>query len=497
MRGFSDYGNYDALGLAELVKNGEISPVDLLEEAKMRLGEVNPKLNAVTYMADELAGKLLERLNKDTVFCGVPFLVKDLMLPFKGVPLSNGIKGMKNYVPAENGPLAKQINASGLITFGKTTTSELGASPIAKSEAFGETLNPWDVTKNSGGSSGGSSVAVATRIVPMAYASDGGGSIRLPASYCGIFGLKPSQWINRFEDMANAWGGAVVSHVATISVRDSAAYLDMVAGNVDDNYSVSNPKEDSYLYSVTRAKKKLKIGLITEAPTKTAVHPECIKAAEMAGNVCERIGHEVIPAKWNFDGRVLLREFMKIILYYTYRDVIHLSALLGKNEKRLDLELNSKLIALAGSGISSETIEKSFDVMKMASQSIAELHRQFDLILTPTVATPPLGGDELDPSFVEKLVMKVMVFTGLGKHAITDKVLDMGIDNTLYSTPFTPIANITGQPAMSVPLYWDCDNLPHGAHFMADVGNDRTLFMLARQLEVECPWVNKVPNGIN
>ena len=398
----SEYSNYDALGLADLVRSGEVSPEELLTEAKERLGKINPQLNAVTYQADDLSNSLVTDLDKKMLFCGVPFLVKDLMLPFKDMPLSNGMKAMMSFVPKENSAMANQLNSSGLITFGKTTTSELGAFPLAKSSAFGETLNPWDISKNSGGSSGGSSVVVASRVVPMAYSSDGGGSIRLPASYCGIFGLKPSRGINKYEDMTKAWGGAVVSHVSTISVRDSAAYLDLVAGNAIDDYSVNSPPQDSYLHSTTCDNRKLKIGLITESPTGTDVHPECIQAAEVAGNACENLGHEVIPAKWNFDGRELMRAFIMIVMHYTHRDVLIISSLLGVDEKSLDMELNTKFMSIAGSGISQENIDHSFSVWKRACQSMSTLHQKFDVILTPTVATRPLESNALDPNAFEQ-----------------------------------------------------------------------------------------------
>jgi amidase len=493
MGNFKEYDRYDALGLAKLVRNGDVSPIELLTEAKERLDKINTRFNAVTYLSDELSNSLLKRLNKETLFCGVPFLVKDLMLPFKGMPLSNGMKAMMSYVPKENSAMSDLLNASGLITFGKTNTSELGASPLTNPAAYGETLNPWDITKNAGGSSGGSSVVVATRVVPMAYSSDGGGSIRLPASYCGIFGYKPSRGINQYEDMSQAWGGAVVSHVSTVSVRDSAAYLDTVSGNVKANYCVSNPMEGSYLYSAT-CKNRLKIALIIESPTQTPVHPNCINAAVFAATECEKLDHIVEQEKWNFDGRELMRAFITVVMYYTHRDIRNIASMLGVSEKSLDMELNTKFMSLAGSAVDPERLEDSLDIWKKASQRLSELHKQYDVILTPTVATPPLEGDALDPNPLEKLIMNIIVFTGLGEMVVNNIALNMAIDKALYALPVVPIANITGQPAMSVPLYWDDDNLPHGAHFMADVGQDSTLFMLAGQLEEACPWVNKVPN---
>lgn len=497
MSAFQEYGNYDALGLAELVRNGEVTPKELLSEAKKRLGLINGLFNAVTYQADKLAGNLIDRLDNESIFCGVPFLVKDLMLPFKGMPLSNGTNAMKAFIPSENCIMANQLNASGLITFGKTTTSELGTSSLTKTTAFGETLNPWDISKNAGGSSGGSSVAVATRVVPMAYSSDGGGSIRLPASYCGIFGLKPSRGINQYEDMSNAWAGAVVSHVSTISVRDSAAYLDFLTGKVNKHYSITHPVENSYLNSTTHIQKKLKIGLITEAPTRTFVHPECINAAEIAAKACASLGHNIERTTWNFDGRELMRAFLTIVFSSTHRDVCNIAKLLGVNTKSLDIELNTKFMSIAGSGVSQEKVEQSLSIWRKAARIMSELHQQFDLILTPTAATPPLESDTLDPNHLEKIFMKIMVVTGLGKKAVNDTFLEMIIDKSLYQTPFTPIANITGQPAMSVPLHWDEHGLPHGAHFMANQGADDILFMLAHQLETEYPWASRMPNEIN
>jgi amidase len=184
-------------------------------------------------------------------------------------------------------------------------------------------------------------------------------------------------------------------------------------------------------------------------------------------------------------------------MHYTHRDVVNIASLLGVDEKSLDMELNTKFMSIAGSGISQEKINHSFGVWERARKSMSTLHQQFDVILTPAVATRPLESNALDPNAFEKLAMRVMVATGLGKKAVNKQSLDMAIDKSLYITPFTPIANITGQPAMSVPLYWDRDSLPHGAQFMADVGEDGVLLMLARQLEDAYPWGNKIPDENN
>jgi amidase len=396
MNPFSEYLQYDALGLAQLVQIGEVSAGELLKAAQARLAEFNPLLNVVVTPMEELAESLVKNLGKRGPFTGVPFLVKDLMLRFAGVSMSNGSVAMKDYRPAADSEMATRLNAAGLITFGKTNTSELGASALAKNAVFGSTLNPWDLRLNSGGSSGGSAAAVAARIVPMAYASDGGGSIRLPASYCGIFGFKPSRGLNRFEDLSKAWGGAVVSHVCTVSVRDSAAYLDWVAGNA------TNPALTSYLHATTQPPKRLKIALINQAPVETPIHRDCLSAAAKAAQQCEALGHIVEEANWNFDGRELMRAFLTVIFYYTAQDVANMARWLELTEPRLAIELNTRLMAGIGKGVSDEQVQQALAVWQRIAGRLDDFHRRYDVVLTPTVATPPLASDALDPNVLEQ-----------------------------------------------------------------------------------------------
>lgn len=231
------------------------------------------------------------------------------------------------------------------------------------------------------------------------------------------------------------------------------------------------------------------------APT-PPVDPACVRAAEHAAKLCEALGHSVTPTDWNLDGRALMHAFLTVIMHYTHLDVGNIARLLDVPERQLDLELNTRFMAMAGSGIGQDTVAQALATWQQAAQKMAELHQQFDLILTPTVATPALPGDALDPSGLEKLIMKLMLATGLGRKAVNAKSLDMAIDKSLYATPFTPIANITGQPAMSVPLYQEGNNQPHGAQFMAAVGGDAMLLRLARQLEQACPWADNVPGDI-
>ncbi|MEI8574046.1 amidase [Methylomonas sp. LW13] len=491
MNPFSEYPQYDALGLAQLVQSGEVTAGELLKAARARLAACNPLLNAVVTPMDDLAESLVKNLGNRGPFTGVPFLVKDLMLRFAGIPMSNGSVAMKDYRPAADSEMAARLNAAGLITFGKTNTSELGASSLANNAVFGSTRNPWNLSLNSGGSSGGSAAAVAARIVPMAYASDGGGSIRLPASYCGIFGFKPSRGLNRFEDLSKAWGGAVVSHVCTISVRDSAAYLDLVAGHTDP--AAIYPAPTSYLHASTQPPKRLKIALIKQAPVETSIHRDCLSAVAKAAKYCEALGHVVEEAAWNFDGRELMRAFLTVIFYYTARDVANMAQWLELTESELTIELNTRLMAGIGKGVSDGQLQQALVVWQRIAGRLADFHHRYDVILTPTVATPPLASDALDPNILERWLMRGLLATGLADKLFCNRLLDAIITKAVQQTPFTPLANITGQPAMSVPLYWSDDGLPHGAQFMAATGNDRLLFQLAAQFEQTEPWKRKMP----
>lgn len=490
---FHEYQQYDALGLAQLIQNGEVSASEVLLAAKMRLAAFNPQLNAVVTPMDTLAESLLENPHQRGPFTSVPFLVKDLMLPFAGFPMSNGSLAMKNYIPEHDSQLAAKLNDCGLITFGKTNTSELGASSLAKNAVFGSTLNPWDLNRNSGGSSGGSATAVAARIVPMAYASDGGGSIRLPASYCGVFGFKPSRGLNRFEDLSKAWGGAVVSHVCSLSVRDSAAYLDVVTGNTNLGYCTSNPPPQSYLYATTQPPKRLKIALIKQAPLATPIYSECLAAVQNAARTCEGLGHVIEESTWNFNGRELMRAFLTVVFYPTTVDVGNMAQLLGIPESRLLIEFNTRFMASVGKGVSEDQVLRALTVWQRVATQLAEFHKHYDVILTPTVATPPLTSNALDPNFLEKCLMHGLLATGLTNKLFSNPFLDSIIDKAICQTPFTPIANTTGQPAMSVPLYWGSDGLPHGVQFMAAEGNDSLLFQVAAQLEQAQPWKHRIP----
>lgn len=515
MEGFREYDQYDGMGLADLVRRGEVSASQLLNEALRRLDHVNADLNAVICDMEILARQQAGAVRPEQLFCGLPFLIKDLMLPMAGYPMSNGSRWMQHWQPDEHAPMAQAMLDAGLVPFGKTNTSELGTSPLTSPEAFGPTLNPWNTALNAGGSSGGSAAAVAARIVPMAWGSDGGGSIRVPASYCGIFGFKPSRGANRF-DQAAAWEGAVTNHLLSVSVRDSALWQDWIAGRVTSAHQLNRLPEDSSLRAaLTSDISPRRIALITESPINTRVHEDCIHAARDAARRCESMGHHVEAVSWPYDGMVLMRAFITVVLKSTWQDLLQIRQWLGadacsdgsghnmpggaKGSRRAGrkdkpaLETMTLAMANIGSTISDQDYQNALQVWRDTSAAMECMFEQYDLILTPVTATPPVKSSELSPLLPERWLLSFLNGSGLYRHLYSERFLDKVIQKSTWLIPFTAMANIGGFPAMSLPLYWNADALPVGVQFMAGRGRDNDLLSLAAIFEQEMPWRDKHP----
>ncbi|MCJ7772177.1 MAG: amidase, partial [Desulfobacterales bacterium] len=289
---FKEYDTYDGLGLAELVRKKEISPDEICEEAISRIEALNPKLNAVITKMYDQGRKAVKDQLPDGPFTGVPFLLKDLLAAYAGVPMTSGSKAFKNYIPDHDSELVRRYKKAGLVILGKTNTPEFGLLGYTEPELHGITRNPWNTDHTPGGSSGGSAAAVASGMVPLASGGDGGGSIRIPASCCGLFGLKVTRGRNPTGPEHGAiWQGAVVEHVISRSVRDSAAILDSICGgDIGAPYYVPNP-ERPYLKEIEQNPGSLKIAFNTHSPIDTDVHPECVQAVEDTAKLLEKLGH--------------------------------------------------------------------------------------------------------------------------------------------------------------------------------------------------------------
>jgi amidase len=494
MGGFVEYDQYDGLGLAALVKKKEVSAAEICEEAITRIERVNPALNAVITPMYDLARKAVGQSLPDGPFTGVPFLLKDLLGDFAGVRQTMGSKACKNYIPAQDSELVNRYKQAGLVILGKTNTPEFGLKGITEPELHGPTRNPWNTDHTPGGSSGGSAAAVASGMVPLASANDGAGSIRIPASCCGLFGLKVTRGRTPNGPIhSRTLQGAVVEHVISRSVRDSAAVLDATQGTDTGAPYVIPPPEKPYMQEIEQNPGCLKIAFYAQSPINTTVHPECIQAVEHTVSLLEELGHTVEEAHPEIDGQALAKS---LVIFYSGEVaaiIEDLDLLLGRKTKQSDVESITWTLGLLGRTYSAGNFVKAKREWERAGRIMGRFHEAYDLYLTPTLAYPPVKIGELDPNPIERILLKVINALGLGRLLLASGMIGKLAVENLSKTPFTPLANFTGQPAMSVPLYWTADQLPCGVHFMGRYGDEASLLRLAAQLEKAQPWFDKRP----
>jgi amidase len=494
MGSFKEYAEYDGLGLAQLVKNKEISAAEICEEAISRIESVNPALNAViTPLFDQARTVVKERL-PDGHFCGVPFLLKDLLSDLAGVPQTMGSRACRHYIPAEDSELVKRYKQAGLVILGKTNLPEFGLLGITEPELHGPTRNPWNTDHTPGGSSGGSAAAVAAGMVPLASASDGAGSIRIPASCCGLFGLKITRGRTPNGPLhGRTWQGAVVEHVISRSVRDSAAALDATQGSDAGAPYVIPPPQHAYMQEIEQRPGRLKIAFNTQSPIDTKVHPECIAAVQQTAELLEELGHEVEEARPEVDGSALAKGLVVLYSGEIAAVMDELKVLLGRKARPSDVETLTWTVALLGRSFSAGQFVRAKSEWERSARVMGRFHEDYDLYLTPTLAYPPVKIGELAPKPVEVVLLKAINALGLGRLLIASGITDKLAVENLEKTPFTQLANFTGQPAMSVPLYWTADGLPCGVQFIGRYGDEATLLRLAAQLEEARPWFDKRP----
>lgn len=464
----------DATAQAELVRRREVTPLELVEAAIARIERLNPTLNAViTPLYDEARAAARAPL-PDGPFTGVPFLLKDLLAACAGSPLSEGSAFLRGrYRSPHDSELVARYRRAGLIVVGKTNTSEFGILPTAEPAAFGPARNPWDIERSTGGSSGGSAAAVAAGLVPVAHANDGGGSIRIPAACCGVFGLKPTRGrIPLGPDYGDLYGGLVCEHVVTRSVRDSAALLDATAGPMPGDPYAAPPPVRPFLQEVGAPPGRLRIAFSVESPTGTPVHPECVAAVKDAAALCADLGHEVEEAAPAFDGRALGRAFAVLWSAGTAWSLSRWARVLGRDPGPDAVEPLTRALAERGRGISAVDYLHAVAEGQRLARDIARFFERYDLWLTPVVGEPPHP---------------------LGSFVSPPEDPTRGLRRAGLFAPFTYIANMTGQPAMSVPLYWTSDGLPIGVHFLGRFGDEATLLRLAAQLEEARSWAHRRP----
>lgn len=469
----SEYDKYDALGLAELIAKKQIAPMELLDAVRRRVEALNPKLNAFCYLFFDKAEQQIKNGLGDGPFRGVPFALKDLGQYLKGAITSAGSRVWKDQVADYDSTLVTRYKQAGLVIFGKTASPELGLTTTTESVLHGQTRNPWNPERTSGGSSGGSSSAVAARILPMAHASDGGGSIRIPASCCGLFGLKPTRGrVPMGPAQFEGWNGLSAHHALTISVRDSAALLDVSSGAELGSPYFPPPQQRPFLKEVGADPGKLRIALIADSPAGTPVDAECRKAAAEAAKLCESLGHKVEEAKWPIDAPMMREAFLAIINVSVARTLDDAAKTLGRAVTDKDVEPVTWAMAQQGRNVSSIAYSRAIGAIHQVGLAMAKFQQAYDVILNPTLGKPPvpLGLLSLSPKDMQEFTKEIGEFS-----------------------PFTAVYNVTGQPSMSAPLHWTPDDLPVGVMFSARFGDEAMLFRLASQLEKAKPWAGRRP----
>lgn len=497
MSTFPEYGNYDGMALAELVRKKEVTPSELVEEAIHRIETHNPQLNAVVYKMYDYARAVAKAgLPEGGPFRGVPFLAKDLIATFAGVPTSGGSRLLKDIPATQDSELARRWRQTGVIPLGKTNTPEFGLTPYTEPDAFGPTRNPWDTTRTPGGSSGGSGAAIAARIVPMASGGDGGGSIRIPASACGLFGLKPTRGRTPTGPvMGEAWRGFAIEHILSRSVRDSAAMLDATHGaDVGAPYIIPAP-ERPYLSELGTPPGKLRIAFTTKPMLGRVVHPDCVRAVQATVTLLQDLGHEVEEATPVINADEFSLAFLTIIAAEIRADIEETAQRVGRKPSVNDFDITSFGVSMFGKILTASDYARAARTLQITSRSVGQFFEKYDVLLTPTLSEPPVKIGALKPSSGEQALLRTLGSLNAGWVLDLMGTIKPISAQTFSFTPWTPVFNVSGQPAMSAPLHWNEAGLPIGSHFVARLGDEATLFRLAAQLEQASPWAHRIPAG--
>jgi len=469
-----DYAEHDGVGLAALIRAGELTPEEAVMASLAAIESLNPQLNAVTRILADDALSAARGPLPDGPFRGVPFLVKDLIVSMAGIPTECGSRFFKGWSRAHDSEIIKRWKASGLVIVGKTNTPELGSSGSTEPIATGATHNPWHRDHTPGGSSGGSAAAVASGIVPMAHANDAGGSIRGPASCCGLVGLKPTRGRNSLgPDAGEYWSGLVVEHIVSRSLRDTAALLDCTAGAVAGDPYIAPLPERPYLEELTREPGCLKIGLATEGPAGMAFDADCLRAVTETARTLEQLGHQVEIVSPRWDTESLGEAVMDIFAAATAWDIEDRAVATGVKPSNELLENTNLWLWERGRRLDAIGLLRATRRLNEASRSFASFFEDHDIWMTPTMAQlpPKLGYLDSNLEDAEQFFERLWRFN-----------------------PFNSIYNATGLPAITLPLHMSASGLPVGIMLGARFGGEDVLMRLSAQLETAHPWQHRHPS---
>lgn len=468
-----DFAEYDAVGLADLVRNNDVAPLELVEEVIDRIERVNPTLNGVTIEMYDHARALAKDHDGGGPFAGVPFLLKDFLAEYGGVEYTASSRFLQGFVPNRDTELVRRFKTGGFITVAKTNLPEFAIGATTEPRLRGATRNPWDVSRTPGGSSGGAGAMVAAGVVPVAHGNDAGGSIRIPASACGTVGLKPTRGRNPLGPyFGELFSGFVAEHVLTRTVRDTAAVLDVTAGPDVGDWYTTQPPMRPYLEEVRTPPGRLRVAFSVESPMDTEVHPDCAGAVREIAALCEELGHEVVEGAPDYDAYALWFDWTTMMSAGVAWAVHGWEERTGRRALPGDLEPFISALVERGDDVDAPAYLAHLERLQLRAREIGRFFVEHDVWLTPTLGEPPLplGVLAYDSGDPFELRRRQGAFS-----------------------PFTYIANVTGQPAVSLPLAWSEDDLPIGIHFLGRYGDEATLLRLSAQLEEARPWAHRRP----
>ncbi|WP_102419494.1 amidase [Mycobacterium sp. 4858] len=487
-----EYLSLDATALAELVERKQVTASELLALARRRADAVNPRLNAIVRHLGEVADRRAADPALSGPFAGVPFVIKDLAQEYRGFPTSSGSRSLANDVADRHALVTQRFLDAGLVIFAMTNTPEFGAKGVTESDYWGPARNPWNTQHTPGGSSGGSGAAVAAGIVPAAGANDGGGSIRIPAACNGLVGLKFGRGLSPYgPQTGEPMFGMVTQGVVSRTVRDSAALCDAIVGRDPyAAYEVALPR-GTFADHVKRRPRTLRIGYSWSSAINPHPDREAVAAVERAVSLLSGLGHGVEEVRPPYDDAALARDFLTIWFAQLYQHVADARQRTGAGDRDFEADTLAVSELARSTGVLAPIL--ALENRNNHIRSLAGFHETFDCLLTPTLATPPLRvGATATPRPLQQ-VARIASKLRAGKLMALSGILDQLVQESLGWVPYTQLANITGRPAISVPLHWTDDGLPLGVQFVGRLGADADLLQLAAQLEDAAPWAHRYP----
>ncbi|MEA2445154.1 MAG: amidase [Thermoleophilales bacterium] len=465
-----------ALEQARLVREGEVTARELVEASLDAIERLNPEINAFVHLTAEQALAAADAVEPGDPrpFAGVPIAIKDLIALTAGVRTTFGMKATGDWAPSLDSHTYRRLRDAGAIMVGKTNTPEMGILPVTEPDRFGPTRNPWDTSRTCGGSSGGSAAAVAAGMTAIGYANDGGGSIRIPASCCGLYGLKPSRGrVSAGPEWTELVAGFAVEGVVTRTVADTAAALDVMSGPEAGDPYWAPPPSAPFADAVGRDPGTLRIVYTTEAPNGAPVHEHCVAAILEAVELLESLGHQVEERGYDWDGDAYVENFVRVWMGVSGDEIRDYERLLGHPIDRDLLEpLTQEMIALADTVTATDYLH-SLGWLRRLSRQVVGLWDDIDVMLMPTLAQPPIPIGALAPGPDEPALQMLL--------------------NSAGWVPFTPVWNVTGQPAASIPLVQSPDGLPIGIQLIGPPAGEELLLSLSAQLESARPWADRRP----